>query len=101
MKYKNSISRRKFVKNAMVLTAAIPVAGSFARQTNTKKVIAVEPVTLKWLDSKAQEKINGTTWGVPWPKGALKKDASLVLENKEGKTSCCKVGRWHSGRMVH
>ena len=86
----------------MVLTAAIPVTGSFARQTNIKKVVAVEPVTLKWLDSKAQGKINGTTWGVPWPKGTLKKDASLVLENKEGKNILLQswpLAQWPDGSL--
>jgi len=65
------------------MASAIPVA-------NAVSVIKIKaevpgPVLLHWLDSKMSSAGTGTTWGVPWPKGALKKDAPLILHNKDGK----------------
>lgn len=88
----------------MVLTAAFPVAGAFSfPQSDKKKPAATaEPVALKWLDSKISGKIAGTTWGVPWPKGALKKDAGLILEDKTGKNISLQtwpLAQWPDGSL--
>ena len=50
----------------------------FAQQTNQ------QVVELKWLDTaKLQEGI-GVSWGVPWPKGAVKKSQSFKLTTNDG-----------------
>jgi hypothetical protein len=80
------ITRRKFVKNAVVLAAGLPVAGSagFAGRSDKKNAAVIKPVSLGWLDSRVTRATTGTTWGVPWPKGLLKMDVSLMLQNKDG-----------------
>ncbi|MCE7043329.1 Tat pathway signal sequence domain protein [Dyadobacter sp. CY312] len=101
MKYNPNVSRRKFVKSAMVMAAGIPVASSFAGK-NKQKVKAAGPVSLNWLDSKVTADTIGTTWGIPWPKGALKKDAPLLLENQDGKqipVQTWQTAQWPDGSV--
>ncbi len=45
---------------------------------------ASEPVTLHWLDGQPPEADAAVSWGVPWPKAALRKDATLVLSAANG-----------------
>ncbi|MDQ6479166.1 Tat pathway signal sequence domain protein [Dyadobacter sp. LHD-138] len=103
MKSKKPITRRKFVKNAMVFTAALPVVGALSFPLDDKKKLAVaESVALKWLDLKTRGKIAGTTWGVPWPKGVLKKDAGLILEDKSGRNISLQtwpLAQWPDGSL--
>src|SRR4051794_7208702 len=35
----------------------------------------VAPVELRWLDRDAPAVAQGVSWGVPWPRGAVQKDA--------------------------
>ena len=42
-------------------------------------------VTLKWLDGAPPAAPQSLSWGVPWPKGALKKTDSLALTTADGK----------------
>ena len=42
-------------------------------------------VELKWLEENTVPS-QGVTWGVPWEKGALKRDEELILENERGET---------------
>ncbi|HEV7383146.1 MAG TPA: Tat pathway signal sequence domain protein, partial [Dyadobacter sp.] len=72
-----------FVRNAVVLAAGLPIASSFANAGNAGNKTPGE-VPLKWLDSEMGAQTTGTTWGVPWPKGTLKKNSSFVLENDKG-----------------
>jgi len=103
MKLAKPITRRKFVKNALVLSAVFPVANAISLPADQKKsILAAEPVLLKWLDDKSAGKLTGTTWGVPWPKGALKKDAGLVLADKEGKNLAVQtwpLAHWPDGSL--
>ncbi|TDH24215.1 Tat pathway signal sequence domain protein [Segetibacter sp. 3557_3] len=43
------------------------------------------PVELSWLDTTALSQPIGTTWGVPWKRGAVKVTNSYSLINPEGK----------------
>jgi len=40
-------------------------------------------VELQWLEESTVSSL-GVTWGVPWEKGALKKNEDLILENENG-----------------
>lgn len=42
------------------------------------------PVDLHWLDDGAPSAQPGATWGVPWPRGRVAKDASLSLQTAAG-----------------
>ncbi|MCF0062819.1 Tat pathway signal sequence domain protein [Dyadobacter chenwenxiniae] len=69
------ITRRKFVQDSVLTAAGIPLLGAIKPSSNAKN--AAVSVPLHWLDKPTYA--NGVTFGVPWPKGALKKDAGLAL----------------------
>ena len=52
-------------------------------------VVSADPVPsreVRWLESNdAPEALPGTTWGVPWPRGAVAKDASFTLASDDGR----------------
>lgn len=73
------------MKNSMVLTAGLPVLSAFGK-TGSDVLAAPGPLTvpLRWLDKQAPVAGGGVTWGVPWPKGIIKKD-EFILEDADGK----------------
>ncbi|MDQ3846469.1 MAG: Tat pathway signal sequence domain protein [Bacteroidota bacterium] len=50
-----------------------------AQTTNTE-------VELKWVDNSPANQPLGVSWGVPWPRGIIKKGQSFTLINNEGKS---------------
>jgi hypothetical protein len=47
---------------------------------------AADPVEINWLGGTAAPTATGVSWGVPWPKGAIKSDQKFSLASAEGKT---------------
>lgn len=43
-------------------------------------------VELKWLDTTRFHQAVGVSWGVPWPRGAVKKDQPFLLTGDDGKS---------------
>jgi hypothetical protein len=84
------MSRRSFVKNSTVAAAALQVPAVLnslsAADPATPPAAgrAVDPVDLHWLEGGTPRARPGTTWGVPWPRGALRQDASLALQTTTG-----------------
>jgi hypothetical protein len=85
MENSDHLSRRAFVKNSLVL-AAIPIAPWQAFSSEEASNENVSPVKLRWLDKKAPSFTPGTTWGVPWAKGKVKRNAGFTLQNELGET---------------
>ncbi len=82
---KSTLSRRKFLKNSLIITAATPAIIN----TSTANVISkiktpAGPVKLAWLDKSNSPLSAGLTWGVPWPKGTLKATQKFHLRNVQG-----------------
>ncbi len=44
------------------------------------------PVQLNWLGDSAPAVQDGVNWGVPWPKGAVKKSDQMTLKAADGKS---------------
>jgi len=44
-----------------------------------------EPVSVHWLDGAAPVAETGVSWGVPWPRGAYKKEQTFTLSAADGK----------------
>lgn len=70
------LTRRKFVKNAALTAAGIPALAAISHSGFDNK--AAEKAPLHWLD-KPSVPARGVTWGVPWPKGKVKKDSGFLL----------------------
>ena len=73
------ISRRNAI-GILASTTALQRRGA-AQQSN----VAGEPVSLNWLDGAPPALETGVSWGVPWPRGAVRKDQSFALTSAEGK----------------
>ncbi|TDE10582.1 exo-rhamnogalacturonan lyase family protein [Dyadobacter psychrotolerans] len=97
------ISRRKFVKNSMILAAVIPATNTVSLpDLGKKKGEILEPVILNWLDLKVSGAGAGTTWGIPWRKGLLKKDTPLKLQSQDGKEVAIQtwpLAQWPDGTV--
>lgn len=50
----------------------------------TVSVFAQQPVELKWLDTTKHHQRIGVSWGVPWPRGTVKKNQSFTLTANDG-----------------
>ena len=85
---KSTLSRRKFLQNSIIMTAATPVLVSGATLNNLSKInTPIAPVKLAWIEKSITPFSEGLTWGVPWPKGRLKPTQKFHLSNEEGKES--------------
>ena len=47
-------------------------------------VTAAEPVTLDWLGGEPPAAPTGVSWGVPWPRGAVKPGTTFTLRSAAG-----------------
>ncbi|SFM92661.1 hypothetical protein SAMN05428949_1343 [Chitinophaga sp. YR627] len=85
MPKKISLSRRAFVKNAGLLTAGWPVISSLPAFTTQQYINNDTSIAaLQWLGGAAPKISAGSTWGVPWPKGLVKKESGFVLSDNGG-----------------
>ena len=78
------LSRRSFFKTS-ALAAALPLGVSAAQAAAAPP--APGSVDLSWLEGRPAL-VTGTTFGVPWPRGALRKDQTFVLSGDGGELPC-------------
>ncbi|KAF0096197.1 MAG: hypothetical protein E1N59_164 [Puniceicoccaceae bacterium 5H] len=87
---KQNVSRRDFVKfSAVTAAAAWQLSHSLGAQTpptakSARTFSKGGPTRLQWLEEKPA--LNpGTTWGLAWPRGAHKANASFAITDAKGK----------------
>ncbi|MFT4046321.1 MAG: hypothetical protein QM661_06445 [Solimonas sp.] len=80
------LNRRDFVKHSAQAAAllALPVIGGEAVAEQKAGADVPSDVTLRWLDGAPPRTSIGTTWGVPWPRGVHRSDASFALTSVDG-----------------
>ena len=102
---KSHISRREFIRTSAVLTASMPISsglGWISDKNLNDKTFNSKPVNVKWLDGKAPKLNPGASWGVPWPKGKLKKDTTFLLKSDSGEQSAVQswpLAYWPDGSL--
>lgn len=75
--------------------AASTVRGAFGQATPTP-LTGHGPVDLRWLEGVVPARLTaGTTWGVPWPRGALSPDQTFALIADTGES--VPVQSWPTG----
>ncbi len=82
-----SLSRRDFVKGAALVAAASITRKGHAQSAATgapPPAPAGGPPRLRWLEGNAKGDPLGSTWGVPWKRGAHPKGATFALRAAEG-----------------
>jgi hypothetical protein len=57
-----------------------------AAMTRLSMAQQAAPVTLNWLGGAAPTTQQSVSWGVPWPKGAVPKTATMSLTSADGKS---------------
>ena len=103
------ISRRGLLQTS--LAAGVATAFTFASTSTANAAPAArdafgrivparltghDPVSLRWLEDGVPSQLTaGTTWGVPWPKGALAPDQSFALVAESG--ASVPVQTWPTG----
>ncbi|HEY0943882.1 MAG TPA: Tat pathway signal sequence domain protein, partial [Opitutaceae bacterium] len=107
------LSRRDFVKSTAFAAAALQLpatmrgqaggGGSGVSTTPAQPAVEVPPggVALRWLEGRPAL-TTGATWGVPWPRGAMRPDQSFALSTAEGAGVAVQswpLGYWPDGSL--
>ncbi|GAA3356713.1 hypothetical protein GCM10017744_024440 [Streptomyces antimycoticus] len=85
------IARRNLLKAAAVTGAATPFSWLLAKNAppaaadSPAEKSADEPVDITWLEDGGLGAAAGSTFGVPWPKGAHPGDRTFALTTADGK----------------
>ncbi|MFF3499561.1 Tat pathway signal sequence domain protein [Streptomyces sp. NPDC003247] len=97
------LSRRSVLTSAAGGAAALVAASGVAQARPASVPPAApaqldghDPVTLRWLERTAPAELAaGTTWGVPWPRGAFAADQDFALTTASGEA--VPVQTWPTG----
>lgn len=95
------ISRRTVLTSALAAGAGVALGPRLATAHATQGVPALvpaghDPVDLHWLEGGSPAALAaGTTWGVPWPRGAFAPDQQLALTTAAGEP--VPVQTWPTG----
>ncbi len=75
--------RRNFLRTAAV--TGLGVAAGRAAEAQASAAARPGPVAVDWLGGAPPPITAGTSWGVPWPRGAFRKDQAFTLTGADGK----------------
>ncbi|MGA3182122.1 MAG: Tat pathway signal sequence domain protein [Verrucomicrobiota bacterium] len=89
------ISRRSFLSQCTATAAATSLTwlvetepasaqGAAPAAPGASEQPGVQPVKLDWLDGKPPAVRQSVSWGVPWPKGKVRKTDSFALKTADG-----------------
>lgn len=101
-------TRREFLRDAALAGAGLTLAeknllASAAVPAQGARIAASAPgsVSLSWLGPEKAEMATGVSWGVPWPQGAMAKNASfsLMAEGKELPLQSWPMAYWPDGSL--
>jgi hypothetical protein len=93
-------SRRSLLRSSAALAGgAVAAPAMMGAVAEAKATVPETP--LVWLDGKAPEACDGTTFGVPWPRGALKGNATLkaVSGTTELPVQSWPIAYWPDGSL--
>jgi hypothetical protein len=85
-------SRREFLKDAALAGVALSTGSLASRNSSAETTQGtlmsfgsadLRPVELRLLNKEASAMPAGISWGVPWPQGAVARDASFHLSSQE------------------
>lgn len=93
------LSRRSFFKTG-ALAAALPFGVRAAQAATPAAPAAPTVADLAWLEG-APSLMTGTTFGVPWPRGALRKDQAFAVLGAGGELACQSwpIAWWPDGSL--
>jgi len=97
---RHPVSRRDFARSTAVSAAVLPLASALRAAESAPSIPppaapASHPhssAPVRWLDGAVPAVTTGTTWGMPWPRGALAGDTPLTVRAAGG--SAVPSQRW-------
>jgi len=100
-------TRREFLKDAALAGAAMTTStiaeGNLlaAAAQARRPAVAPQRIALSWLGAEPPLVSGGVSWGVPWPQGAVARDASFSLsaEGKELPVQSWPLAYWPDGSI--
>jgi hypothetical protein len=78
------ISSKNLKSRKMIRSIHLSVLFFLTGLCLTSQLRAQEPVALNWLQEYSLREPAGVSWGVPWPRGAVKKNQQFSLSNANG-----------------
>ena len=106
---KNSFSRRRFIKTSTLAAGGLSlpqllrtvVAQTTSANDTGRPTVAPNEITLRLLDGEALLVDSGVSFGVPWPKGSVKREAtfSLSAEGKQLPLQSWPLAYWPDGSL--
>ncbi|MGS2762644.1 exo-rhamnogalacturonan lyase family protein [Sinomicrobium sp. M5D2P9] len=96
---KQNMNRRTFVKQSVMLSSSFYLTPGIWFSGNTEQS---DPVLLDWLKDGKSNQTNGVTWGVPWPRGRVKKSTDFCIKDALGKkipVQSWPLGYWPDGTL--
>src|SRR6516225_1923520 len=82
-KRRNIMQRRTFLSSTAVTSLGLAAVRSVA-SAQASQAQESGPVSLRWLDGTAPLVPTGVSWGVPWPRGAFRRDQVFNLAAADG-----------------
>lgn len=84
-------SRREFMKQTALAAAAVQLPPAIAPSKAVSQAVmqgkgAAKPAALRWLEGQTPAFSAGMTWGVPWPRGAFRREQTFVLRDETGQS---------------
>ncbi len=76
--------------------------GGRALFASTAPTLTASSVNLSWLGGAAPQTPSGISWGVPWTRGAVPKDAKIVVRTADGRalpTQSWPLAYWPDGSL--
>ncbi|MFD2967251.1 exo-rhamnogalacturonan lyase family protein [Sphingobacterium bambusae] len=78
-------TRRDFLKNSALLALSLGPLSAVAQSARRAEQRNLKQVALKWIDEQGPRVSLGTTFGIPWPLGAVKESDAFVLRDDKQK----------------
>lgn len=95
------MARRDVLKGVGAMAVAAPLVARWQSPAQAAEPKPPADVSLTWLEGKPAES-PGSTWGVPWPKGAVAADQSFALTTADGSpvpTQTWPLAYWPDGTL--
>ncbi|WP_323666537.1 Tat pathway signal sequence domain protein [Pectobacterium punjabense] len=98
-------SRRRFLRDSTLLALSAPFWTSAAAPLAAASNLAggtAQQVSLRWLDGQIPRSFTGVTWGVPWPRGAVRSDSDFALYDAQQQAyglQSWPLARWPDGSI--
>ena len=103
----DGISRRAFIAASAATSVALPLGTEAATAATPASVVPElknpsSGAWARWLDGASPDVATGVTWGIPWPRGKVQRDAAFAMRtpiNDVIPLQSWPIGYWPDGSI--